>query len=147
MGVTIHVSMLNADVLKKTTTPIILCSFPNRVVKLMERSLYVQLNLNMKLAEALLRIPQQQRGRKANDEVMKIVSQCHEPTFLEHYEILFDPRYDIDAIKVFTELSRRQKVVVKWCGRLNGDSLEYAAPEYKDYHSFLIKRYDITCVI
>lgn len=139
--------MLNADVLKKATTPIILCSFPNRVAKLMEGSQYVSLNLNIKLAEALVKFPQSQRSQRANDEVMTIVSQCHEPTFLIDYEILFDPRYDIDAIRVFNEISRRQKVVVKWCGRLNGNSLEYAIPEYKDYHSFRIQDYDITCVI
>ena len=139
--------MLNTNVLKKATTPIILCSFSNRVAKLMESGKFVPLNLNIKLAEALLKIPQSQRSRKANDEIMKIVSECHDPTFLEDYEILFDPRYDIDAIKVFIEISRRQKVVVKWCGRLNGNSLEYAAPGYKDYHSFRIQDYDITCVI
>lgn len=147
MGVTINVSMLNTNVLKKATTPIILCSFSNRVAKLMESGKFVPLNLNIKLAEALLKIPQSQRSRKANDEIMKIVSECHDPTFLEDYEILFDPRYDIDAIKVFIEISRRQKVVVKWRGRLNGNSLEYAAPEYSDYHSFRIQDYDITCVI
>lgn len=147
MGVTINVSMLNTDVLKKATTPIILCSFPNRVAKLMEGGQYVPMNLNIKLAEALLKIPQSQRSQKANEELMKIISQYHEPTLLEDYEILFDPRYDIDAIKVFTEISRRQKVVVKWCGRINGNSLEYATPEYSDYHSFRIQDYDITCVI
>lgn len=147
MGVTINVSMLNADVLKKATTPIIFCSFPNRVAKLIEGGQYIQLNLNIKLAEALIKYPQSQRSLRANDEVMTIVSQCHKPTFCEDYEILFDPRYDIDAIKVFTELSRRQKILVKWCGRLNGNLLEYATPEYKDFHSFRIQDYDITCVI
>lgn len=147
MGATISVSMLNADVLKKTTTPIILCSFPKRVARLMEGGQYVPLNLNIKLAEALLKFPQSQRSRRANDEVMSIVSQCDKPTFLEDYEILFDPRYDIDAIKVFTEIARRQKVVVKWCGRLNGNSLEYATPENKDSQSFRIQDYDITCVL
>lgn len=139
--------MLSVDVLKKTNTPIILCSFPNRVARLMDDARYVPLNLNIKLAEALVKFPQLQRSKRANDEVMTIVSQCHMPTFFENYQILFDPRYNIDAIKVFTELARRQKVVVKWCGRLNGNSLEYATPEYKDFCSFRIQDYDITCVI
>lgn len=144
---TINVSMLNADVLKKANTPIILCSFPNRVARLMDHGRYVSLNLNIKLAEALVKFPKLQRSKRASDEVMTIVSQCHMPTFLEDYQILFDPRYNIDAIKVFTELSRRQKVVVKWCGRLNGNLLEYGTPEYKDFRSFRIQDYDITCVM
>lgn len=139
--------MLNADVLKKASTPIILCSYPNRVARLMDHGRYVPLNLNIKLAEALVKFPQLQRSKRANDEVMTIVTQCQTPTFFEDYQILFDPRYNIDAIRVFTELSRHQKVVVKWCGRLNGNSLEYATPEYKDFHSFRIQDYDITCVV
>ena len=147
MGATVSVSMLNADVLKKAATPIILCSFPHRIARLIDNGLYAPLNLNIKLAEALLKFPQMQRSQMANDEIMKIVAQCRTATFLEDYEILFDPRYDIDAIRVFTELSRRQRVVVKWCGRLNGNWLEYATPEYKDFHSFRIQGYDITCFI
>lgn len=147
MGIKITVSTLNEDVLKKVTTPLIFCSFPNRVAKLIGSSQYVPLNLNIKLAEALIKYPQSQRRLKVNDEVMTIVSQCYKPTFCENYEILFDPRYDIDAIKVFIELARRQKVIVKWRGKLNGNSLEYATLDYKDYHSFRIQDYDITCVI
>lgn len=147
MGAVINVSMLSKDVLRKATAPIILCSFPNRVARLMEGSQYTPLNLNIRLAEELAKYPAEQRPRRANDEVMSIVSQCKAPTLLEDYEILFDPRYDVDAIKVFTELARRQKVVVKWCGKLSGNSLEYATPDDKDYHSFRIQDYDITCVI
>lgn len=147
MGSMINVNIMSADVLKKATTPVILCSFPKRVARMMEGGPYVPLNLNIKLAEALVKFPQSERSRRANDEVMSIVSQWQKPTFFEDYEILFDPQYDIDAIKVFTEIARRQKVVVKWCGRLNGNSLEYATQEYKDYHSFRIQDYDITCVI
>ena len=113
----------------------------------MESIQYTQLNLNIKLAEELVEYPSEQRPLRANDEVMSIISRCNGLTLLEDYEILFDPRYGIDAIKVFIELARRQKVVVKWCGRLNGNSLEYATPEYTDYHSFRIQDYDITCVI
>lgn len=147
MGAVINVSMLSKDVLKKATAPIILCSFPNRVARLMEGGQYAPLNLNIRLAKELMKYPPEQRPRRADDEVTSIVSQCKTPMLLEDYEILFDPRYDIDAIKVFIEMARRQNVVVKWCGRLNGNLLEYATPDYKDYHLFRIQDYDITCVI
>lgn len=147
MGAVMKVSMLNADILQTTTTPIILCSFPNRIAKLIDGGPYAPLDLNVAMAGALLGFPQSQRSQKAHDEVMKIVRQRHTPTFLEHYEILFDPRYGIDAIKVFTELSRYQRAVIKWCGTLNGSALEYATPEYRDFHSFRIHDYNITCFI
>ena len=147
MGAVISVSTLSKDMFRKATAPIILCSFPNRVARLMEGSQYTPLNLNIRLAEELVKYPAEQRPSRANDEVMWIVSQCKTPTLLKDYDILFDPRYDVNAIKVFTELARQQKVVVKWCGKMNGNSLEYATPDDKDYHSFRIQDYDITCVI
>lgn len=139
--------MLNAEMLQKATVPVILCSFSNRTAKLVEAGQYVPLNLNVELAEALLEIPPTQRARNANDAVMKIISLYQSPTIFENYEILFDPRYDIDALKVFAELARRQKVVVKWCGGIKGNTLEYAVPEYPDYHAFKIQDYDIICVV
>ncbi len=147
MGVMINVSMLSKDLLRKATTAIIFCSYTNRVARLIESVQYIPLNLNIRLAEELVKYPVKQRPLRANDEAMSILSQCKAPTMLENYEILFDPRYNIDAIKVFTELALRQKVVVKWCGTLNGNFLEYATPEHKDYHSYRIQDYDITCVI
>lgn len=147
MSLVMKASNLTEDILNKATIPIILCSYQNRVSRLLEKYQYNSLNLNIKLAEALIRFPQPQRSKLVNDEIMRIASQCHKPTFFDDYEILFDPRYHIDAIKVFTEIARQQKVVVKWCGRLNGNSLEYATPEYKDYHLFRIQDYNITCVI
>ncbi len=147
MGAIINVSMLSKDVLRKSTAPIILCSFPNRVARLMGSSQYNPLSLNIRLAEELVKYSVEQRPQRANDEVMLLVSRCNAPTLFDDYEILFDPRYDIDAIKVFTELARQQKVVVNWCGQLKGNLLEYATPDHKDYHSFRIQDYDITCVI
>lgn len=147
MGIIIKASQLNKDVLEKTTTPIILGSYPAKVARLIEDVKYETFNLNIKLAEALLKIPQKQRAERANDEIMKIVSKCDKPIFLENYEMLFDPRYNVDAIRVFVHLSRRQKLIIKWCGSIIEDSLEYATLEHKDYRRFRIEDYDITCVI
>ena len=81
------------------------------------------------------------------DEVMKIVSSIQGPIFLTDYEMLFDPRYSIDVIRLFYELSRRAKIVIKWCGTLDDNHLVYATPAYSDFHSYNIHDYDITCVI
>lgn len=147
MGVIVKAFQLNKDVLEKTTTPIILSSYHAKVARLIEDAKYETLNLNIKLSEALLKIAQKQRAERANDEIMKIISKCDKPIFLENYEILFDPRYNVDAIKVFVQLARRQKLIIKWCGAMTEDSLEYATFEHKDYHRFRIEDYDITCVI
>lgn len=78
---------------------------------------------------------------------MKIVIATQAPVFLTDYEMLFDPRYNIDVIKLFCEMSRRVKIVIKWCGTLQDNRLVYATPAYKDFHSYNIYDYDIICVI
>jgi len=146
MGAVISVSSLSKEVLKNASAPIILCSFSNRIARLICGSQFTSLNINIRLAEKLLNYPIEQRPQMANDEAMSIVSECNSPTLFENYEILFDPRYDVNTIKVFTELARRQKVIVKWCGTLNGNSLEFATVNDKDYHSYMVQDFDIICV-
>lgn len=139
--------MLTEDVLKRVMNPIILSTFPKRISNLLEEQRYELLKLNDKLSEALLKYPKELRSEKAIDEVMGIISLMHSPILLENFEMLFDPRYKINAIKIFSEIARRQRIAVKWCGKVSTESLEYATPEYEDYNSFRINDYDIICVI
>ena len=99
------------------------------------------------LNEALVKKDTAIRPQFVADEVMKIVSSIQGPIFLTDYEMLFDPRYSIDVIRLFYELSRRAKIVIKWCGTLDDNHLVYATPAYIDFHSYNIHDYDITCVI
>jgi hypothetical protein len=64
------------------------------------------------LAEALVKKDTAIRPQFVADEVMKIVSSIQGPIFLTDYEMLFDPRYSIDVIRFFYELSRRAKIVI-----------------------------------
>jgi hypothetical protein len=146
MGVTINASMLNADVLRRASTPFIFCSQTTQTERLIEDGAYVPLNLNVELATALVKHPESIREIRASEEIMTIVAMCDKPILFKDYEILFDPRYRINPIRVFIESAKRQKVAVLWCGRLREDQLEYATPEYKDYHLFRIQDFDITCV-
>lgn len=146
LGSVLKSVQLTAELLKKATIPIILCAYSARIAQLIDNGRYNNINLNIELAEALLRLPPSQRSKRANDEIMNLISKCSDSILLTDYEILFDPRYDLDVIKVFNEISRRQKVVVKWRGTFNGNYLEYATPEHQDYHSFRIADYDIICV-
>ena len=147
LGFMTNGSRLTPDKLYAVSIPIILCSSPKRVFRWLEEGHYQQINLNLEIAKGLLVLPKVERISKINKVITDIISRFAGPIYIENYEILFDPRYEIDVIKVFIEIARRQKVVVKWCGRLNGDSLEYATPDDRDYHSFRIQDYDITCVI
>lgn len=147
MGTLIKNSKINIDTIKKTTIPIILCSLAPRLKKIITECNYQELSLNEELAKALVKKEVSIRPQLVADEVMKIVSSIQGPIFLTDYEMLFDPRYNIDVIRLFYELSRRAKIVIKWCGTLDDNHLVYATPAYSDFHSYNIHDYDITCVI
>ena len=147
MGTLIKNSKINIDTIKKTTIPIMLCSSAPRLKKIITECNYQELSLNNELAKALVKKEVSIRPQLVADEVMKIVSSIQGPVLLRDYEMLFDPRYNIDVIRFFYELLRRVKIVIKWCGAIDDNRLVYATPAHRDFHSYDIQDYDITCVI
>ena len=147
MGAIIKSSQFNKEMLKKISTPIVLCSFAPRLKKIFTETGYKELSLNKMLAEALFEKESSDRPQFVSDEAIRIITSLQDPILLTDYEILFDPRCCLDVIRFFYELSRRVKIVIKWCGTLEDDRLVYATPDHIDFHSFNICDYDITCVI
>jgi hypothetical protein len=133
--------------LEKTNMAIVLCASAPRLKKIIAEAGFKELSLNKILAEALVEKDAAVRPQFVSDEAIRIVTSIQGPVFLTDYEMLFDPRYRIDVIRLFYELSRRAKIVIKWCCRLDDNHLVYATPAYRDFHSYNIHDYDITCVI
>ena len=147
MGTLIKSSQLNKKMLENTNMPIVLCSSAPRLKKIIAEAGFKELSLNKILAEALVQKEESLRPQFVSDEAIRIITSIQGPIFLTDYEMLFDPRYNIDVIRLFYELSRRAKIVIKWCGTLDDNHLVYATPAYSDFHSYNIHDYDITCVI
>jgi hypothetical protein len=61
--------------------------------------------------------------------------------------MLFDPRYELDVIRLFMDVSRQNRLVVKWCGTVDGNMLIYAEQGFEDYRRIKISDYDVTVVI
>jgi hypothetical protein len=80
------------------------------------------------------------------DAVCGIMPQ-NEPVYLTDYEMLFDPRYEIDVLRLFVELARRNKLIVKWCGQASEKTISYAEPGYSDYKQYKISDYDVAIVL
>ena len=147
MGTLIRSSQINKEMLKKITTPIVLCSSAPRLKRFIADCGFKELSLNKILAETLVKKEEAIRPQFAADETIRIVSSIQAPVLLKDYEILFDPRYKIDVIRLFYELSRRVKIIIKWCGTIDDNHLVYATPAHRDFYSYNIQDYDITCVI
>lgn len=147
LGHLIKSSQFSKKILEKVNMPIVLCSSDPRLVKIIAEAGFKEFSLNKILAEVLVKKDTVIRTQFVADEVMKIVSSIQGPIFLTDYEMLFDPRYSLDVIRLFYELSRRTNIVIKWCGTLEDNNLVYATSAHSDFHLYNIYDYDITCVI
>jgi len=147
LGALIKSSQISKDMFEKFTIPIILCSFTPRIKRFIAEGKFEELGLNKSLAENLLKQEASIRPQFASEEAIKIITSSQVPVLLTDYEMLFDPRYKIDVIRFFYELSRRVKIIVRWCGTIDNNHLLYATPAHEDFHSYDIENYDIICVI
>lgn len=144
----VKASALTAEILSKQPTgiPIFLCSAAPRAVRKLSESGYKHLSLNKELSSSLMAIPQEKRLSVVQQETQKIISKAGSAVLLSDYEMLFDPRYKIDVLKLFCELARTTRLAVKWCGTTAEDSLEYAEPQYTDHQTYQLANYTVICV-
>ena len=105
-----------------------------------------KVSLNLLLAKALIGKTEKERLTGITAAVLGLMPN-EAAVYLTDYEMLFDPRYKLDVIKLFCEISRKAKLILKWCGGFNNGRLTYAEPDCDDYSDYKISDYKITCVI
>lgn len=144
----IKASALTAEMLSKQPAgmPIILCSATPRVIRKLHESGYKDLSFNKELSSLLMTIPQGKRLSVVQQKTQEIISKSGQAVLLSDYEMLFDPRYKIDVLKLFCEMARTTRLAVKWCGTNTEDSLEYAEPQYTDHQTYQLANYTVICV-
>jgi hypothetical protein len=87
-----------------------------------------------------------ERKNVIQNEVMNILTESKTPLLLKDFEMLFDPRYKIDVVRLIYEVSRLRKTIAQWPGTLSENNLIYANAESLDYQVYNINNYDIICV-
>jgi len=137
---------INAEKLLQQPSPIILCTDRKDYDDAITTAGYKKISLNLPLAKSI-------KGTSASmiqfDVFKKIrnILPRTEWVFLTDYEILFDPRYSLDVIRLFSELSPHVKMIIKWCGTVNEETLVYSERGYDDYKCYKISNYDITAIV
>lgn len=144
----IKASALTAEMLARQPIgiPIILCSDAPRAIRKLNEAGYKEVSLNKSLSSTLLKVQPEDRSSKVIVELQNIIFNSGHSVILTDYEMLFDPRYKLDVLKVFCDLSKQMRLAVKWCGRASNRTLEYAEPQYPDYHIYEIAKYTVICV-
>lgn len=130
---------------KNSQFPIILCNQKSIDEQIIIDAGYQRYSLNHLLAKELVLLSATEGTVMIRESVLALIPR-HTSIYLVDYEMLFDPRYEIDVLKLFYEISRRQKLIVKWCGRLVQQMLIYSEPGYPEYKQYSIAEYAITCV-
>lgn len=145
MGFTIKLSSLNKDKLNKLLTPIVFCINENKVASYTKE--YNVLSINEILAKRLMIYERYKRNLFVADEVNKIINGNGEPLLIRDFEVLFNPEYQFDVLKLFIMANRKKKIAVLWSGKYEDGRLLFAEPGYIDYKSYNINDYDISCII
>lgn len=125
--------------------PLILCSSSSRLQRKLESAGYIRLSVNLLLSKALLGFPADDRPGHVEEELREILS-VSSPVLIEDFEMLFDPRYQIDVLKLFCERARFVSLAVRWPGDSTPTKLTYASPGDPDYHEFNCDKYQIRVV-
>jgi len=145
VGIVINSRTLSAKQLLRLTPPIILCVGRLDFEKEIADSGYRTTNLNLPLSRLLAGYSLREIQSALTDKVWDVLPQS-EPVYLADYEMLFDPRYELDVLRLFIEIARRNKLIAKWCGTLGGDALIYAEAGYADFKRYNISDYDVVIV-
>lgn len=145
MGSTFKLSSLNKDTLDKLLTPLVFCVNQSQLSSAANGSDIV--SINEVLSKRLLVYEQNERILCVIDEVNKIIDNAGDHLLITDFEILFNPEYQIDVLKMFIMINRKKKISIIWPGRYEEGKLKFAEPEYQDYKAYNISDYDITCII
>ena len=146
MGTLINNRILSPYKMMALQSPIILCVHRNDYIKAISDANIQAVSLNLPLAKSFAGKSEREIIVVINETVLNLLP-IGESIYLQDYEMLFDPRYKLDVIRLFSEISRHNRLIVKWCGGFDGKSLTYAEPGYADYAAYKISDYNIVCVI
>ena len=98
----IKASAIRDDFLKKPPNgiPIVLISPSSRVLRKIKEAEFKEFSLNQPLAEMLLEIPSEKRSGVVMEKIQKLLMEQGTAVLIKDFEMLFDPRYQID-VKAF----------------------------------------------
>ena len=126
-------------------TPLILCKETAKTKEAISSAGFATISLNSVFSKALLEYDPKDRPKVASEVLNKILA-YHVPIYIKDFEMLFDPRYKIDPLKLFCEKARIIKVAVQWPGQFKNGNLVYAEQDDPEYREYDCNKYQIRIV-
>lgn len=104
-------------------------------------------SINKDLAFELSKYRLQRRAIYLEQCLNKVLSKLEEHPTIKDFDVLFNPSYEIDVIKLLSSAYRKKAFSVVWCGKFANGKLQYSENGFDDYKIFDIDAYDITYII
>ena len=96
-------------------------------------------NVNLELSRRMLDLTERLQVSRMVDLLRAIVNaQAGEVVLLDNTEMLFDPAFKQDPLRLLENLSRDRTLVVAWNGRMIDGRLTYAAPDHPEYRRYVV---------
>ena len=97
------------------------------------------LNVNLELTQLMLDLSKQQRVFHFSKLFNKIINNINDDiVILNNIEILFDPVFKQEPLRLLQMCSRNKTLIISWCGTVENDCLIYAIPSHPEYRKYPI---------
>ena len=103
-------------------------------------------SVSKELADELLACKPNRRSMKLEQIFNKVLDRYPDGVTIKDIDVMFNPEYQVDVLKILIEARKRKKYSVIWPGRFEDGKLIYAEEGYPDYKVYEIANYDIMCV-
>jgi len=103
-----------------------------RQLKKLEQRIEV-LNLNRMLSELLINIPKKKYPLYVEEILQNFLNDQSKLYLLQHIEILFDPVLQINPVRLLENISKRNRLIIKWPGKYTNGILIYAESGHPEY--------------
>lgn len=104
-------------------------------------------SLSAELAQALKAFKPKRRTMQIEKCFAETIAKLPEGAVLKDFDVLFNPDYKVDIMKIMVNACKVKPFSIIWPGTFDGERLVYAEEGYRDYKTYDVNDYDITCIV
>jgi len=103
--------------------------------------------VNKELAQALLAFSPKRRTMQIEKCFVDIIAKLPANPVLKEFDVLFNPDYNVDALRMMVSACKVKPFSAIWPGTFEDGKLVYAEEGFRDYKTYDVNDYDITCIV
>lgn len=99
---------------------------------------FININLSLQMSAKLKDLPSQRRTTLASRYVNDIIKKySHDQIIVfSNLEVLFLPELQVDALRLFEDMSKDRTIIILWPGTYVDQTLYYAEPWHREYREY-----------